>query len=412
MATGYATRSTAGSGPGPLIRAILLCASTLTVMAGATISPSLPALHDHFLGTPGLDVLARLVLTLPALFIALCSPLAGLVVDRIGRKPVIVTGAVLYVAGGTTGLYVDSLMAILVGRAVLGVAVACIMTTTVTLIGDFFTGERRTRMMGAMAAAMAWGGVLFVLMGGALAEVSWRGPFAVYLAALGLVPFLVLALREPDRPASADGAGADHAGPGDSGPEKAQWPLIGTVYLAAFMLNVMFYMVPTQAPFLLRELGVTAPVMAGIAIAAMNVAGGTGSLAYGRVRRVLSEPACFGVSFALMAVGFVGVWLADGQATFMLAMLVSGLGVGSAFPNITTWLMSLAPPHLRGRLVCGTTMSIFLGQFVSPVYSQPLVQTVGKAATFGLTAGVLAALSAGFWTLAAVRTRPAAVPGG
>jgi MFS family permease len=85
----------------------------------------------------------------------------------------------------------------------------------------------------------------------------------------------------------------------------------------------------------------------------------------------------------------------------MLAMLVSGLGVGSAFPNITSWLMSLAPPHLRGRLVGGTTMSIFFGQFASPALSQPLVAAVGKPGAFAVVAGLLALVSAGFWTLAA-----------
>lgn len=373
----------------------------MTVMAGATISPSLPALYDHFSGTPGVDFLARLVLTLPALFIAVCSPLAGFIVDRLGRKPVIIVGAILYVLGGTTGLYVESLTAVLVGRAVLGVAVACVMTTTVTLIGDYWEGEARGRMMGWMSAFMSWGGVVFVLLGGALAELHWRGPFGVYLVALGLLPFLVLALREPVRHSGApDGAGTGGP-PSSDHPAETNWPLIAVVYLAAFLLNITFYMVPTQAPFLLRDLGIVAPFAAGVAIAAMNVAGGIGSLQYGRVRRRLSEPAAFGVSFSLVALGFLGVSQAQGQVTFMLAMLVSGLGVGSAFPNITSWLMSLAPPHLRGRLVGGTTMSIFFGQFASPALSQPLVAAVGKPGAFAVVAGLLALISAGFWTLAA-----------
>ncbi len=136
-----------------------------------------------------------------------------------------------------------------------------------------------------------------------------------------------------------------------------------------------------------------APVMAGVAIAAMNVAGGIGSLQYGRIRRALSEPLAFALSFGLIALGFLGVWQADDMAAFMLVMLLAGFGVGSAFPNITTWLMSLAPPRLRGRLVGGATMSIFLGQFVSPMVSQPMVAAVGKAAAFGLMAGIVAAVA-------------------
>jgi len=390
----------------------LLLATTLTVMAGATISPSLPALYDHFQGTEAVAFLSRLVLTLPALFITVCSPLAGLVVDRVGRKPVIIAGAILYCLGGTTGLYVDSLAMLLVGRAVLGVGVACVMTTTITLIGDYWQGAERGRMMGWMSAFMSWGGVVFVLLGGALAELHWRGPFGVYVASLGLLPLLVLALWEPAHPTAtddeagvkaADDPTATDTGQGDS--RKADWVVISIVYFAAFMLNIIFYMVPTQAPFLLRDLGIMAPFATGLAIAAMNVAGGVASLQFSRIRQCLSAPAVFGAAFGCMALGFLGVWLAEGRTGFMLAMVLTGMGVGTAFPNCTGWLMTLAPPHLRGRLVGGATMSIFLGQFLSPVASQPLVLQTGQAGAFGLASLVLAGLSLGFWGLAIRNSR-------
>ncbi len=401
---GGAARATAV--PGAVVRLTLLMASSLTVMAGAIISPSLPALYDHFQDVEGVAFLSRLVLTLPALFIALCSPLAGFVVDRLGRKPVLLAGAALYVLGGTTGLYVDSLTAVLAGRALLGVAVACVMTTTVTLIGDYWQGEQRGRMMGWMSASMSWGGVVFVLLGGALAEWHWRGPFGVYLSALALLPLMAVVLREPERPDPAatradedDGETAGRA-PSMTG-ATANWFLISVVYMAAFMLNVTFYMVPTQAPFLLRDLGVVAPFATGLAIAAMNVAGGVAAMQFGRVRRWLSAPAVFGVAFACIALGFAGVFLATDPAGVMVGMAVTGLGVGIAFPNITTWLMALAPPRWRGRLVGGTTMSIFFGQFMSPVLSQPLVSWMGQGGAFGAVALALAIVSAGFWGLAA-----------
>lgn len=386
-----------------MVRITLLMASSLTVMAGAIISPSLPALYDHFQDVEGVAFLSRLVLTLPALFIALCSPLAGFVVDRLGRKPVLLAGAALYVLGGTTGLYVESLAAVLAGRALLGVAVACVMTTTVTLIGDYWRGEQRGRMMGLMSASMSWGGVVFVLLGGALAEWHWRGPFGVYLSALALLPLMAVVLHEPERP----GPSATRADEADR--ETAQKEpgtaanlfLISIVYMAAFILNVTFYMVPTQAPFLLRDLGVVAPSATGLAIAAMNVAGGVTAMQFGRVRRWLSAPAVFGAAFACIAVGFTGIFLATDPTGVMGGMAVAGLGVGIAFPNITTWLMALAPPRWRGRLVGGTTMSIFFGQFMSPMLSQPLVSWTGQGGAFGVAALALAVVSAGFVVLAA-----------
>lgn len=66
------------------------------MMAGATIAPSLPAMREVFAGTPGAEVLVRLVLTVTALAIALAAPLAGLFADWIGRRPLLLGSLVLY----------------------------------------------------------------------------------------------------------------------------------------------------------------------------------------------------------------------------------------------------------------------------------------------------------------------------
>ena len=66
---------------------LLLC-STLTVMAAATITPTLSAIAAHFAETPHAEFLTRLVLTLPALVIVLVAPLAGRARDARGRPAV------------------------------------------------------------------------------------------------------------------------------------------------------------------------------------------------------------------------------------------------------------------------------------------------------------------------------------
>src|SRR5690606_32866450 len=70
-------------------KATLLLASALTIMAGATIAPALPAIETVFAAEPDAALLTRLVLTAPALAIAICAPFAGGLADRIGRRPVL-----------------------------------------------------------------------------------------------------------------------------------------------------------------------------------------------------------------------------------------------------------------------------------------------------------------------------------
>jgi len=163
-----------------LTKITLLVVSSLTVMASATIAPTLPAMHAAFSDLPNVDLLVRLVLTIPGLFIVLGAPAAGFIVDSYGRKRLLVVSTFLYAITGSAGYFFDSMTAILIGRALLGIAVAGVMISVTTLIADYYQGEARARFLGRQAAFMNFGGVLFTAAGGFLADVTWQTPFLIY----------------------------------------------------------------------------------------------------------------------------------------------------------------------------------------------------------------------------------------
>ncbi len=379
----------ADAGAVRLRKLTLLLAGSLTVMAGATISPSLPALKAQFIAVPDADLLVRLVVTLPALFIALCAPLAGLVIDTVGRRRLIVAATLLYGLAGASGLVLDGLGAILIGRALLGVAVAGVMTTSITLIADYFKGDERARFMGLQSSFMAFGGVVFLLLGGALADLHWRGPFAVYLVALVLVPMMLAALPEPGSDAGAPAPGERVHGPPPLGLMALLYPL-GLFQMAAF------YTVPVQVPFYLQDMGIEGASAAGLAVAVSTLTAGILSLLYGPIRRVLTSPAIFALAYATVAVSFVILAGAERYPIVLLGLGLMGVGFGVTMPNFSIWLMAATPISLRGRIVGGLTTFFFLGQFLSPVYSQPLARLVGLGDMFLITGGLMGLLAAGF----------------
>jgi MFS family permease len=146
------------AGPGaPATAAVLLIAS-MTIMANATIAPSLPGLRDHFAATPEIETLSGLLLTLPSLAILLSAGLWGAMADRFNRQWLLVGSGLLYALGGTSGLWADSFEAMLAGRAVLGLGVAGTMTLAMTWGADLWHGEARARFLGRQGAAMSVGG--------------------------------------------------------------------------------------------------------------------------------------------------------------------------------------------------------------------------------------------------------------
>ncbi|MBX9465834.1 MAG: MFS transporter [Aquamicrobium sp.] len=107
-----------------------------------------------------------------------------------------------------------------------------------------------------------------------------------------------------------------------------------------------------------------------------------------------------------MGLGMLLQGIAPNLGLLVAAMVFSGVGFGLVMPNLSTTLLAAAPAHLRGRLSGGLVSSIFLGQFLSPVASQPVVDAYGYPPTF-LLGGLLLCLVAVVAFVSAVAWRSA-----
>lgn len=370
-----------------LVKATLLLSSSLTVMAGATIAPSLPAMRDYFAATPNADYWVRLVLTVPALFIAIAAPFVGTVIDRFGRKPLLAFAVLLYGVAGTSGAGLNDMGMILVGRVLLGLSVAGIMTTATALIADYYIGAARAQFLGFQAGFMGLGGVLFLSLGGFLADVNWRMPFLIYLLALLILPLVVLVLPEPNRTEFAENRGTETT-------EVFPWQIAGLTYLAALLSQIVFYLIPVQLPFYLQQLVNATASQSGLAIALATLFSAASAIAYKPIKVRLSFMSIYAIAFLAMAGGYLVISVSPTYVMVLVGLAIAGAGLGLLMPNMNVCLTSVTPVSLRGRMLGGLTTAFFLGQFVSPILSQPLSGIVGLDMTYRLAGGLMAALGA------------------
>lgn len=382
------------------VKATLLLSSTLTVMAGATIAPSLPAMRAHFAAAENADYWVRLVLTVPALFIVIGAPLCGLIVDRWGRKPLLALAVLLYGFAGSSGFVLNTLGSILVGRALLGLGVAGIMTSATTLIADYYKGQARASFMGMQAAFMAFGGVLFLSLGGYLADLSWRVPFLIYVSAWIMLPLILVFLYEPPRellqrwplagrrPSPSSDPTPTHPAI-ELQPWTASGRLLVLLYGIALVTQIIFYLIPVQLPFYLQTLTQAGARESGLAIAFATLFSAFASMVYGRIKTRLSFITVLVLALELLGIGYLNLGLVRSYGQVLLCLAVCGLGLGLLMPNLTVWLSTGTPDRLRGRALGGLTTFFFLGQFLSPVISQPITQQVGLDKTYSLAGLVL-----------------------
>jgi MFS family permease len=362
------------------VKATLLVTSTLTVMAGATIAPSLPAMETHFAGVDRIEFWVRFVLTIPALFIVIGAPIAGWIVDRFGRKPLLFWSVIAYGFAGSSGFILSTLEQILLGRALLGLAVGGIMTSVTTLIADYYVGAARIQYLGLQAAFMNLGGVIFLSVGGFLSDVNWRMPFLIYLIAFCLLPFIVTVLYEPTQVK----AGMNSVSVANQSPSQSSTALLILIYGSALISQIVFYLIPVQLPFYLKSLANVTAFQSGLAIAFTTLFSGIAAIAYGRVKARLNFAAILSFTFGLFGIGYTIVSFVNNYEQVLIGLAIAGLGLGLLMPNLTVWLSASVPDAIRERALGGLTTFMFLGQFLSPIISQPLSQQLTLRSTYSL----------------------------
>lgn len=360
------------------IKLVLLLSSSMTVMAGALITPVLPNIGQHF--DTWSDVWIKLVITLPALFIALFSPLMGWLADRYGRVPVLLCSLLVYSLAGALGGLANTLLWLLLSRALLGVGVAGIMGIATTLIGDYFSGQERQSFMGLQGSFMALGGVIYINLGGWLASYSWRAAFLVYL--FGLVVFVLawLLLQEPSR--------SQGVTPDNLAENTFPWRGALPVYALGFAAMALFYMLPAQMPFLLVERFDASSLHTAWIISASTLSGALAGFLFGCIKNTCSHARIYALAFLLFAAGYFLAALVPLYGWMLLAVTLSGFGAGMTFPAGNHWLLQLAPVAYRGRVMGGFASVFFMGQFLSPLLVAPFESLLGLTGAFQIAAAV------------------------
>ncbi|HEY8582322.1 MAG TPA: MFS transporter [Capillimicrobium sp.] len=127
----------------------------------------------------------------------------GVLGDRVGRRRLLLAGGAAFGAASALVAFAPTAESLIAGRALLGVAGATLMPSTLALITSLFADpQQRTLAVGVWVASLSVGIVVGPIVGGALLEAFWWGsvfllalPVMALLLALG--PWLLPEARDP-----------------------------------------------------------------------------------------------------------------------------------------------------------------------------------------------------------------------
>lgn len=127
----------------------------------------------------------------------------GSVGDRIGRRRLLMIGAAAFTAASVAAAYAPTAETLIAARALLGIAGATLMPSTMSLLKSMFTDDRqRATALALWMACFTAGAAAGPVIGGLLLEAFWWGsvflmavPVMALLLATG--PFLLPEFRSP-----------------------------------------------------------------------------------------------------------------------------------------------------------------------------------------------------------------------
>lgn len=367
---------------GGMSRLVLVGGAPLMALMFAALGPVLPSIADHFGGNTGGAFAAQMILTMPAVGVIFGGIAGGLSVERWGARPVLIAALLSYGLLGISGYFIQSLGTLLVSRFFLGFFVAQVGTAIGVIVGSWFEGVARAKLLGYQSAVAGFFAVSGLLLSGLLAESGgWRAPFLLYAFAF-VVLFLVLAGLP---------RGVARTAPAGERPSLRPLAKLWPIYGLAMFLFVGYFMTSIQLSFLLAEDGVDSPLTRSMVIATGVLAGGVFGGLYGRFYARLGERGTQIFLTVMMAIGLAIIGFSTDVRMLAFGALLAGGGGGMIPPHISGILLNRVPADLRARAIGLEFTVLYIADFMNPLIMTPLRAMMGIHNAFLVTAAALAA---------------------
>jgi AAHS family 4-hydroxybenzoate transporter-like MFS transporter len=287
------------------------------------------------------------------------SILAGMLADRIGRRPVLLGATCWFAAFTLLTAYAGSIPALLAARFLAGLGLGAIMPNATALVGEHSPPERRIALMMIVTNGFMVGAVLGGFASAWLVPaLGWRSVFQVG----GLLPLAILAPMYRWLPESPEfRAGARAKGVPILRLAREGRAVGSALLCAVSFLNVLnAYFVSSWLPTVVRDAGypTSTAVLVGTAV---QMGGALGTFALGAIaRRVGIVPllaACFGVAAASLA---VIAHPALPLTALVAVAFVVGWGIFGGQPGLNALAATYYPTDLRAT---GVGAALGVGRF-------------------------------------------------
>lgn len=360
---------------------IIFGITLMAVMGVASLTPAFPKMIEALKIKPGEIGLLVSVFTLPGIIL---SPIVGILADRIGRKKILVVSLFLFGVAGSTCFYVTDFNILLLLRFIQGIGAASLGSLNVTVIGDIYSGNERTKIMGYNAGVLSVGTALYPAIGGAMAVLGWNYPFLLTLTALPIGFLTLLFLNNPE-PKNEQKL-SEYLKNALMAFKNKETIILFAGSVITFIILYGAYLI--YLPLLLADKFHASSVMIGVMLSCMSVVTAIISSNLGRLAKLFSEKILLKSSFLFCAVALLIFPFLGNMWFLFFPIIIFGIGHGLSFPNIQSLLAGIAPIKYRAIFMSLNGMVQRLGQTLGPLLAGLVFFSFGMSTVFIASAGL------------------------
>ena len=364
---------------------VIFGVTLMAVLGTSSITPAFPEIRDALGISSGQVGLLITVFTLPGI---LLTPVAGVLADRYGRRMVLVPSLFLFGIAGVACALATGFGLLLVLRTLQGVGAAALGAINITMIGDLYSGQRRTEALGYNSSVLSVGTASYPVIGGALALLGWRYPFALPLVAIPIALLVLFSLRNPEPHNDQDLK--EYAG--NIWESVRDRRVVGLFCSTLVTFVILFGPLISYLPIFMSATYGSSSLIIGLVVATASLTTALASTQEGWLTSRFSEKTLIRTSFVFYAAALMLIPLVPNVWLLLVPTVIFGAAQSLNLPPVFSLLNEAAPDDNRGAFISINSTILRLGQTLGPVLMSVAAIPAGLGGAYFAGAALAAAM--------------------